>query len=178
MPSMPSVVTRWCPLLQLLHRNPQLREISLREDHPFGGCRQAPAMDDTATLNPQGKMGRGGISMLPSCAAPLSRSTESPAHGSGVSPGFFYLCSNKNPAIPDGAIVLLGDESLGVSPIHKATPTATVAPGTASVAPAATVAPSTSIAGIREATTSSTAVSPATSATVPPSSELQRLVQL
>ena len=174
---MPSIVTRWCPLLQLLHRIPQLRESTRRKDHPFGGCRQAPAMG-TATLNPKKKMGRGEISLLPTCASPLSRSTESPAHGSGVSPGFFYLCSNKNPAIPDGAIVLLGDESLGVSPIHKATPTATVAPGTASVAPAATVAPSTSIAGIREATTSSTAVSPATSPTVPPSSELQRLVQL
>ena len=30
-----------CVTLQLLHRIPQLREISLREDHPFGGCRQA-----------------------------------------------------------------------------------------------------------------------------------------
>ena len=177
MPSMPSVVTRWCPLLQLLHRNPQLREISLREDHPFGGCRQAPAMD-TATLNPQGKMGRGGISMLPSCAAPLSRSTDSPAHGPGVMPRLFVPLLKQNPAIADGVIVPLGDELLAVSPIHKATPTATITPGTASVTPAATVAPSTSIAGIREATTSSTAVSPATSATVPPSSELQRLVQL
>ena len=62
-------------------------------------------------------------------------------------------------------IVLLGDGLVAVSPIHKATPTATVAP-------------STSIAGIREATTASTVVSPATSATVTPSSEVQRLVQL
>ena len=93
-------------------------------------------------------------------------------------PALLCLCPSKNPAIADRVIVSLGDESRAVSPIHKATPTATVAPGTASVPPAATVAPSTSIAGIREATTSSTAISPATSATVTPSSELKRLVQL
>ena len=93
-------------------------------------------------------------------------------------PALLCLCPSKNPAIADGVIVLFRDGSLAVSPIHKATSTATVAPCTASVAPAATVAPSTSIAGIREATTASTAVSPATSATITPSSELQRLVQL
>ena len=120
---------------------------------------------DTATLNPQGKMGRGGMNMLPSCAAPLSRSTDSPAHGPGVMPRLFVPLLKQNPAIADGVIVLLGDELLAVSPIHKATSTATVAP-------------STSIAGIREATTASTAVSPATSATITPSSELQRVVHL
>jgi len=38
----------------------------------------------TATLNPKETMGRGETSMLPSCASPLSRSTDSPAHGPGV----------------------------------------------------------------------------------------------
>ena len=104
MPSMPSVVTRWCPLLQLLHRNPQLREISLREDHPFGGCRQAPAMD-TATLNPQGEVGRGETSMLPSCTPHLSQSTDSPAHGPGVMPRLFSASAQaKTPPLLTGKL--------------------------------------------------------------------------
>ena len=167
MPSMPSVVTRWCPLLQLLNRIPQLREISRRKDHPFGGCRQA--------------LERGVL--LESACRPLARRllSEQQIHlrmDGCDDPAFYCVRSRKNPALTDGVIVLLGDGLVAVSPIHKATPTATVAPSTASVAPAASVAPSTSIAGIRGATTASTAVSPATSATVTPSSELQRLVQL
>ena len=71
MPSMPSIVTRWYPLLQLHHRIPLLRESTRRQDHPFGGFRQTPAMS-TATQIPKEKMGRGGISMLPSCALPVS----------------------------------------------------------------------------------------------------------
>ena len=128
---------------------------------------------------PQGKGGswwNQHAALLRCASQPINRFTC--AWAGRDAPAFFCLCSSKNPAIADGEIVPLRDGSLPVSPIHKATSTATVAPCTASVAPAATVAPSTSIAGIREATTASTAVSPATSATVPPSSELQRLVQL
>ena len=115
---------------------------------------------------PQGKGGswwNQHAALLRCASQPINRFTC--AWAGRDAPAFFCLCSSKNPAIADGEIVPLRDGSLPVSPIHKATPTATVAP-------------STSIAGIREATTASTAVSPATSATVPPSSELQRLVQL
>ena len=167
MPSMPSFVTRWCPLLQLLHRIPQLREISRRKDRPFG---------DVARLQKEGSWWNQHAALLHVAPYPSNRFTC--AWTGCDDPAFYCVRSSKNPAFTDRVIVLLGDGLVAVSPIHKATPTATVAPSTASVAPAATVAPSTSIAGIREATTASIAVSPATSATVTPSSELQRLVQL